>query len=46
MPSVLGIGGVFIKSRNPDALRAWYREMLGVKIESWGGAQLWATPGT
>ena len=38
MARVLGIGGVFIKSRNPAALQAWYREMLGVEIESWGGA--------
>lgn len=34
MARVLGIGGVVIKSRNPDALRAWYREMLGVVVES------------
>lgn len=46
MARVLGIGGVFIKSKNPDALRAWYREMLGVEIRSWGGAQMPAEPGT
>jgi predicted enzyme related to lactoylglutathione lyase len=46
MPRVLGMGGVFIKSSNPDGLRAWYREMLGVKIESWGGAELPATTGS
>src|SRR5215468_207821 len=40
MATVLGIGGVFIKSRDPDALRAWYRDMLGFQIEDWGGAQL------
>ncbi len=40
MARVLGIGGVFIKSGNPAALQAWYREMLGVEIESWGGAIL------
>lgn len=27
---VLGIGGVFFRSRDPDALSAWYREHLGV----------------
>lgn len=27
---VLGIGGVFFRARDPDALTAWYREMLGV----------------
>jgi catechol 2,3-dioxygenase-like lactoylglutathione lyase family enzyme len=37
---VTGIGGVFIKSDNPKALSAWYRDVLGVKIEAWGGAKL------
>jgi len=46
MARVLGIGGVFVKSKNPDGLRAWYREMLGVTIESWGGAQLQGETGT
>ena len=44
MANVLGIGGVFVKSKDPDALRAWYRDMLGVEIQSWGGAQFWSTP--
>lgn len=44
MPSVLGIGGVFVKSKDADALREWYREMLGMEIEEWGGAQFWSTP--
>ena len=43
MASVLGIGGVFIKSKDADALRAWYREMLGFEIQEWGGAQFWST---
>jgi len=42
MASVLGIGGVFVKSRDAEALRAWYRDMLGLEIQEWGGAQLWA----
>jgi len=45
MASVIGIGGVFIKSRDADALRVWYREMLGFEIQEWGGAQLWSTSG-
>ncbi|HET7500838.1 MAG TPA: VOC family protein [Kofleriaceae bacterium] len=44
MATVLGIGGVFVKSKDADALRAWYREMLGVEIQEWGGAQFRATP--
>lgn len=37
---VTGIGGVFVKSRDPAALAAWYRDALGIKVESWGGAVL------
>jgi len=37
---ITGLGGVFIKSLNPKALRAWYRDVLGIKLESWGGAIL------
>lgn len=28
--SVLGIGGIFFRAKDPDALSAWYRENLGV----------------
>lgn len=27
---VLGIGGLFFRARDPDALNAWYRDELGV----------------
>ena len=27
---VLGIGGVFFRAHDPDALTAWYRDMLGI----------------
>lgn len=27
---VLGIGGLFFRSKDPDALNAWYREHLGM----------------
>jgi predicted enzyme related to lactoylglutathione lyase len=27
---VLGVGGIFFRSSDPDALAAWYREHLGV----------------
>jgi len=37
---ITGLGGIFIKSPNPKALRAWYRDVLGIKLESWGGAIL------
>ena len=27
---VLGIGGLFFRARDPEALTTWYREMLGI----------------
>ena len=36
-PRVTGIGGIFFKARDPDALRAWYRRHLGLDIQDWGG---------
>jgi predicted enzyme related to lactoylglutathione lyase len=37
---ITGLGGVFIKSNNPKALAAWYQDVLGIKLEPWGGALL------
>ena len=37
---VTGIGGVFVKSRNPKALSDWYRDVLGLDVKAWGGAML------
>jgi predicted enzyme related to lactoylglutathione lyase len=34
---VVGIGGIFFKARDPDRLRAWYREHLGLELTDWGG---------
>jgi predicted enzyme related to lactoylglutathione lyase len=34
MQRILGIGGVFFKSRDPQALVAWYREQLGIPVEA------------
>lgn len=34
MEKVLGIGGIFFKARNPKALAEWYRNHLGVPVES------------
>ena len=38
MAKVLGIGGLFFKSRDGDAMRDWYSRVLGVDFKSWGGA--------
>lgn len=37
---ITGIGGIFFKSKDPKALAAWYRDVLGLPVESWGGAML------
>ncbi len=31
---------MFFKAKDPKALAAWYRDVLGMPIESWGGAML------
>jgi predicted enzyme related to lactoylglutathione lyase len=33
---VAGIGGVFFRARDPDALRAWYARHLGIAMEDFG----------
>jgi catechol 2,3-dioxygenase-like lactoylglutathione lyase family enzyme len=37
---VTGVGGVFFKAKDPLALAAWYRDVLGMPMEPWGGAAL------
>jgi predicted enzyme related to lactoylglutathione lyase len=47
MARAIGIGGVFLKARDPKALGAWYRDNLGLPLEDWGGAVFrWDAPGT
>ena len=33
---ILGLGGVFIKSPDPDRLKAWYRDVLGLALDDYG----------
>ena len=37
---ITGVGGVFFKAKDPKALAAWYRDVLGLPLEVWGGAKL------
>jgi predicted enzyme related to lactoylglutathione lyase len=37
MSRVVGIGGIFMKAKDPEGMRAWYRKHLGLNIEDWGG---------
>jgi predicted enzyme related to lactoylglutathione lyase len=36
MAKVLGVGGIFFKSADVPALRAWYARVLGLEIGDWG----------
>jgi len=44
MARITGLGGVFFKCDDPQALSAWYRDVLGLTIEDWGGAMLKRQP--
>ncbi len=47
MNRVTGIGGIFFKAKDPDALGAWYRNHLGLAVADWGGAIFnWGGPGS
>lgn len=37
---ITGFGGIFFKSPDPKALSQWYRDVLGLTVEAWGGAKL------
>ncbi|HEY6577958.1 MAG TPA: VOC family protein [Rhizomicrobium sp.] len=37
---ITGVGGIFVTSSDPKALAAWYRDVLGISLEPWGGATL------
>lgn len=39
MARVIGLGGIFFKSRDPAALAAWYARHLGLELEEWGGVR-------
>lgn len=41
---VTGIGGVFFKAEDPEALRAWYREHLGIDSGRQGADFTWRHP--
>ncbi len=36
MAKVIGLGGVFFRSEDPEALRAWYGEHLGMDVSPHG----------
>lgn len=38
MKRVTGIGGVFLRADDPESLREWYKNHLGIDVQEWGGA--------
>lgn len=48
MEKVLGVGGIFFRSRDPERLRKWYAENLGIPDSDFGhmfvgeGATVWS----
>lgn len=43
MKRVTGIGGIFFKAKNAQAVRDWYKTHLGIDVQEWGGAAFsWA----
>jgi predicted enzyme related to lactoylglutathione lyase len=43
MKRVTGIGGIFLNAKDAAALQAWYKQHLGIDVQSWGGTAFnWA----
>ena len=40
MARVTGIGGIFLRARDPKSLSAWYTKHLGIKLAEHGSATL------
>ena len=44
MARVTGIGGIFLRARDPKSLTAWYAQHLGIQLSDYGGATfLWSS---
>lgn len=41
---VVGIGGIFIRAKDYDKLREWYRVHLGIDAGEWGRTFQWDEP--
>ena len=41
MKRVTGIGGIFFKANDPDTLKQWYREHLGIEADQHGATFEW-----
>lgn len=41
MKKVTGIGGIFFKCKNPEKMRDWYQQHLGLKTNPYGAVFEW-----
>jgi predicted enzyme related to lactoylglutathione lyase len=41
MKKVTGIGGIFFKCKEPDKIKEWYKENLGLNIDKYGTSFEW-----
>lgn len=37
-PRVTGIGGIFFFSEDPEKIKEWYRDNLGMEVNEWGSS--------
>ena len=44
MKRVTGLGGVFFKCDDPDKMKDWYRNHLGIPSDQYGGHFHWRSP--
>lgn len=42
---IKGFGGIFWRTKNPEALKKWYSEVLKLEIEDWNGTVIKPQPG-
>ena len=41
MKRVIGLGGIFFKTKNPQHTREWYQKHLGIKTDQYGATFEW-----
>lgn len=41
MKRVTGIGGIFFKCDDPDKMKSWYNDHLGIQTDKYGGVFKW-----
>jgi predicted enzyme related to lactoylglutathione lyase len=44
MARITGVGGIFFKCADPKSLAQWYRDVLGLDMQDWGGVQFKPQP--